>query len=522
MSATTTYDELPYTDNSFYYTHPDHMATVGILHGLPVARPEACRVLELGCAMGGNVIPMALKFPGATFVGVDLSARQIAEGRATVEALGLSNVDLRAAGILDVDAGWGEFDHVVCHGVYSWVPASVRDKILAVCVENLARGGLAYVSYNTFPGWHARGMARDLMSYHLRGGADAREAPRAARAFLKDLVSILPDPATAHAAILNGERGLLETVDDAYLYHEHLEETNWPCYFHQFMADASAKGLGFVAEAKSEGLRERLSPEAAARIHEWSGDDSIASEQYLDFVVNRTFRRTFLRREADGPPPRPNPEAVTSMSVGAVMMPESPDIDVLSPDPAPFRTPSGATLTTNHPLLKAAFLELALARPRMIPFGELLNRALDRLRGGPVAPFDPAEAATYLRDVLHRGFGSDLIALSVSPPRLTTEPGEAPVASPLARLQAARGGRVVNIGGRTVEPMELDRLLLPLLDGRHPRASLREVLRARVATGDFTVSNEDGPVHSDELDLAIPALIDESLQRLAMMGVLNA
>lgn len=521
MTATTSYDELPYTDNSFHYTHPDHMATVGLLHGLPVARPEGCRVLELGCAMGGNVIPMALKLPGASFVGIDLSARQVDEGRATVEALGLANVDLRAVSILDVDAGWGEFDYIVCHGVYSWVPAPVRDKILAIFAENLAAGGLAYVSYNTFPGWHARGLARDLMAYHLRGGADVRDSARAARAFLKDLVSILPDRRTAYAAILTGEGRLLDDVDDAYLYHEHLEETNSPFYFHQFMADAAAKGLGFVAEAKTDGLREGLGPEARERIDAWGDDDPIAREQYLDFVVNRTFRRTFLRREADAPPPRPTPEAVATMAAGTVMMPESPDLDVFAPEPAPFRTPGGGpSLTTNHPLLKAAFLELALARPRMVPFADLLARALDRLSAGPIAPFDPTEAAAYLREALFRGFAADLTTLSVAPPRIATDPGEAPTASPLARHQAARGGRITNIAGRTVAPEDLDRFLLPLLDGAHPRAALQAALRARIASGDFTVSNEDGAVTSAELDRAVPELVDEGLRRLASLGLL--
>lgn len=520
MSATTSYDELPYTDNSFFYTHPDHMATVGLLHGLPVARPESCRVLELGCAMGGNVIPMAFKFPGASFVGIDLSARQVAEGRETVEALGLANVDLRAASILDVDAGWGGFDYIVCHGVYSWVPAPVRDKILTIFAENLAPGGMAYVSYNTFPGWHARGLARDLMAYHLRGGSDVHESARTARAFLKDLVSILPDRRTAYAAILTGEGRLLDDVDDAYLYHEHLEETNSPFYFHQFMADAAAKGLGFVAEAKSEGLMDGISAEARERIEAWGGDP-IAREQYLDFVINRTFRRSFLRREADGPPPRPSPEAVAAMAVGTVVTPESRELDVFSPEPASFRPAGGGpSLTTNHPMLKAAFLELALARPRMIPFDSLLARALARLSTGPIAPFDPAQAASYLRESLFRGFAADLITLSIAPPRVATDPGDAPTASPLSRHQAARGGRITNIAGRSVAPEDLDLFLLPLLDGTHPRAALQEALRAHITSGDFTISNEAGPLPPADVDAAVPALVDESLRRLAAMGVL--
>lgn len=74
----TSYDEVPYESYPFAQTHPDRLATVATLLGLRPAPVEQCRVLELGCAGGGNLIPMALTLPESTFVGIDLSARQIA------------------------------------------------------------------------------------------------------------------------------------------------------------------------------------------------------------------------------------------------------------------------------------------------------------------------------------------------------------------------------------------------------------------------------------------------------------
>src|SRR5262245_46505716 len=118
----TSYDTVPYESHPFAQSHPDRLATVATLLGLkppPVAR---CRVLELGCASGGNLIPMAVGLPGSTFVGVELSRRQAEAGQRVIEALGLKNVELRHLSILDVDDDFGRFDYVVCHGVYSWVP----------------------------------------------------------------------------------------------------------------------------------------------------------------------------------------------------------------------------------------------------------------------------------------------------------------------------------------------------------------------------------------------------------------
>src|ERR1043165_5096540 len=120
------------------------------------APPNHCRVLELGCASGGNLIPMSLSWPGSRFVGIDLSRRQIRDGQEMIREIGLNNVDLVCQSILDVPRELGTFDYILCHGVYSWVPPDVQNKILEICRDHLQAQGVAYVSYNTFPGWHAR------------------------------------------------------------------------------------------------------------------------------------------------------------------------------------------------------------------------------------------------------------------------------------------------------------------------------------------------------------------------------
>src|SRR5687768_17974910 len=77
------YDAVPYSVGAFPQTRPDRLATVAKLFGMRPAPPSRCRVLELGCAAGGNLIPMALADNASDFVGIDLSARQIADAQAT-------------------------------------------------------------------------------------------------------------------------------------------------------------------------------------------------------------------------------------------------------------------------------------------------------------------------------------------------------------------------------------------------------------------------------------------------------
>src|SRR3954454_14195896 len=163
------YDELPYLAPPVAEPPPARLAPMAPLHGRSPPDPRRCRVLELGCANGANLFPLAVAMPDAQFVGIDLSPRQIANGRATLATLGIGNVTFRAMSLLDIGDDFGRFDYIICHGVFSWVPAEARDKILAIFAANLAPDGIAYLSYNTYPGWHLRGMVRDMLRYHADG-----------------------------------------------------------------------------------------------------------------------------------------------------------------------------------------------------------------------------------------------------------------------------------------------------------------------------------------------------------------
>jgi cyclopropane fatty-acyl-phospholipid synthase-like methyltransferase len=177
----TSYDEVPYESHPQTQTHPARLAAVATLFGLRPAPVETARVLELGCAAGGNLVPVAEAFPNATCLGVDASERQVADGRRLVERLGLPNLTLRRADVLDLGPDLGTFDYVICHGVFSWVAPPVQDKILRVCAEHLAPNGVAYVSYNTYPGRHMRGMIRDMMRFHARKFAAPADRVRQSR-----------------------------------------------------------------------------------------------------------------------------------------------------------------------------------------------------------------------------------------------------------------------------------------------------------------------------------------------------
>ena len=225
-SSIAPYDEVPYESNPFAQTHPNRLATVASLLGMKPKPIERCRVLELGCASGGNLIPMAIELPGSEFVGIDLSALQIDESNEILRKLDIKNVRLEHCNIADIDKKFGLFDYIICHGVFSWVPFDIKDKILDICRENLSWNGVAYVSYNALPGWHMRGMIRDMMCYHTARFTDNQMKVEQARALIDFLLQSATNEKSAYAVWLKEEFELLKKVKNYYIFHDHLEDNN--------------------------------------------------------------------------------------------------------------------------------------------------------------------------------------------------------------------------------------------------------------------------------------------------------
>src|SRR5262245_50106759 len=152
------YNVLPYRSKPFPLSAPSRLAALATLFGLAAPAVSEARVLELGCASGGNIIPHALRFPAARFRGVDLTERHVRDAQARIGALELKNISIEQGDISALDLKGERFDYIICHGVYSWVPEHVRQAILRICGENLADNGVAFVSYNVYPGWQLRGV----------------------------------------------------------------------------------------------------------------------------------------------------------------------------------------------------------------------------------------------------------------------------------------------------------------------------------------------------------------------------
>jgi methyltransferase-like protein len=450
-------------------------------------------VLELGCGDGGNLIPMALALPDATFVGVDAAPKAIARGQGLVAELGLENVELEGRAIEELSPAAGAFDYVIAHGVYSWVPATVRDRLLAVARDALSEAGVAYVSYNALPGGRLRQALRDMLVFHTAELADPRERVAQARALLRFLVDGAPGE-QGLGALLRAQAERMLARSDATLLHDELAEVNHALYFHEFAAHAARHGLQYLAEADFFEMQIGAASEPAAQAL-MGIEDPVRREQYLDFLKGRMFRQTLLCRAELAIDRTPHPEVIEHLAVSTQAQPQGE----AGPDGAQaFAGPTGSRLTTDHPLVIAALERAANAWPAALWVRDLL---------GPDAATADRRA---LCDALLRSYAANLVALHVDPPRPASAPGDVPRATALARHQARAGETVTNLRHASVRiEDDLGRRLVTLLDGTRDRAALAAQLRTHLL-------DQGRPVPADLADS-----LERSLQGLARLALLE-
>ena len=295
----TIYKELGYKSYPFPFTTPAYLEAYGTLVGLKPPTAKTARVLELGATYGGNIISQAAHNPEATFVGIELSQDQVEKGNKIIGDAKLDNVSLVQGDILNFDESMGTFDYIIAHGFYSWISDEMKDKLLDIISNHLADNGIAYVSYNTYPGWHTMEEVRQLMLFANRGHDESTHKEKVLRG--KTVGSLVG------AQILNYDNlkernskflGALRSVmqkDDYYVGHDHLEPHNDPCYLYQFNDHLKDNNLTYVGDADLTLSMVRTYDESIAdKLEQLAPNSQADQEQYLDFMLDTTFRKSII------------------------------------------------------------------------------------------------------------------------------------------------------------------------------------------------------------------------------------
>ena len=295
----TIYSELGYKSMPFPYTTPATLEAYAALVGVSAPNPKTARVLELGATYGGNIISQALFNPDATFVGIELSQEQVEKGNEVIANAGLTNVSLIQSDIASIGSEIGTFDYIIAHGVYSWVDDGVKDSLLRLIDEHLAEDGIAYVSYNTYPGWHTMEEVRQLMMFSNRDKAQFNHKEKVLHG--KTIGSIVGSQILKYdnlkernSKFLGALRSVMQK-DEYYVGHDHLEPNNDPVYFYQFNDHLEAHNLAYLCDADlTLSMVRSFDADIADTLDKLALNDHVAQEQYLDFMLDTTFRKSII------------------------------------------------------------------------------------------------------------------------------------------------------------------------------------------------------------------------------------
>jgi SAM-dependent methyltransferase len=504
----TAYDEVAYPGHAYPQTHPTRLAAIGQLLGLTPANPAGCRVLELACGDGINVISMGTALPRSEFIGIDLAARAIAAGQELIAETGLRNVTLQAGDASALPEGLGTFDYVIAHGVYSWVDDTVRDGLIRSIKTHLAPGGIAYVSFSCFPGAYFRQLARELMSFHT-GSLDD---PAARLAHGIDFLRFAREAhglKSAYGAALDQEIARVTKADPGYVFHDDFSAHNTPVYFGEFAAHLATHQLSYLSDASYDFFVEiRHSAAVRERLSSYAAGDRIAEQQYLDFIRGTPFRQALLCHEGVTFEKSVDPRRLLPLFTRGGLRPTVENPNLLDRSKVCFKARTGPEIETDEPIAKALLHELGQAWPAPRRVEDLFDAALQRV--GQAA--DPGNAEDYPFRVLARtllsGAAGQILTLWAGELPFAPHCGERPLASPLARAQAKSADLVTSLRNVTIRLADRPaRELLILADGTRTRDQLLRALQSRFA-------NTDG--FSDSSFTL--ATLDETLQGLADRG----
>lgn len=505
------YEQLPYQSMPFDVTQPSHLAGIARLFGFEAPPVETARVLELGCASGGNLIPLAARFPNARFVGIDLSSRHVEDGQALVDRLGLANIRIEKADIAAFTVPEEGFDYIICHGVYSWVPPRARDAIFRICARGLAANGLAYISYNVFPGWHLRRVVRDMCLYHA--GSEGGPSERVARfRWLLSKLATLSDETKFFGQLLRHEADQTAKHGDSYILGEFLVAQNEPCYFHEFIERASAHGLGFLSEAElSLSVPELLGPERGDFVRQVAGESGLAIEQYMDFITGRTFRRSLLARSDMLAARRVTRASIKDLHLSSRLVPKRDPLD----DTKLIFEQGEARIATSDPAIKEAFIHLARIFPANCPYETLAELVAER------SGLPPARFEDDLVQALFRASLAGQVRLSTVTQAVGRATDDCPRLWPVAQAQAAAGQNwLTSLTHEIVPTHPAMRWLAGKLDGSHRRTELEDRMKEGIRSGDIRVKDVD-PHDDDRAGMAAGVFLDRLLGELERKALLQ-
>ena len=308
------YADLGYLSQPFPYASAPFLESYARLLGLSPAPASTARILEIGSSYGGNLISQALFYPKATFTGIEIAPTQVSVGKTYIDQLGIMNLELLEGDVNESHHHLGTYDYIIAHGFYSWVDEETKDNFLRLCKEHLGSNGILYMSYNTYPGWHKMDSVRALLEFANKDidTLNHREKVRHGKTVASKLGTLMLEYDTVknqQGPFLQSLRQTLQK-QDCYVGHDHLEPVNTPVYFHQCINHMAEHGFTYLCDCDLNlSFPDVYDETLRTRLQDLAPHDPLAREQYIDFMLNTSFRKSLFTHKGA------TPKRITKLSV---------------------------------------------------------------------------------------------------------------------------------------------------------------------------------------------------------------
>jgi SAM-dependent methyltransferase len=258
----------------------------------PGGQGEPLTYCDLGCGQGFTANLIAAANPRTEVFAIDFNPTHIASGRGLATAAGLHNIQFREAAFDDLlhDGALPSFDVIALHGVYSWISAENRQAIIAFIRQRLKPGGLAYISYDTMPGWAGMAPLRRVLVQHASAGGVSEAALEQALTFA-DKLKKLDARFYRMYPIVSAQLDRLRKLPRSYLAHELLTRS-WQAFsFADVAAELADAKLTYLGSAYLVDHVDRINfTESQQRFLAQIVDPQLA-ETTRDMIIGRQFRR---------------------------------------------------------------------------------------------------------------------------------------------------------------------------------------------------------------------------------------
>lgn len=504
------YDSFPYS-----FTHPEHLGVIAKIMGLNPVDAEQSRVLEIGCASGGNIIPLAIEYPNSEIFGIDISKQDIDIGLESCDELCLDNIFLKNISIEDSDIlELGAFDYIICHGVFSWVSDSVRNNILSSIKNLLSPNGLAFISYNTYPGWHQLDALRQMTRYHTKNFDEIDVKVDQTHALLEFLQNGIIQKDSSYFKMLEKEADFIESHPPSYIEQEFLGDNHNSFYFHEFAENAKKYQLTYLSDTSLHSMYLGHFPEQAQETLRSLSKDIIRFEQYIDFITNRRFRQSIVCHE--------NIEDKISRNIDSSRL---GDLFVISrlitnnlPDGSVCCLKDGKKVfATDNQIVIAMLQILSETKCKTIAIKELINKTGFLLHNKNNQILEE----TILGSLLQL-FVGDHIILRIKDLDYITKIIDKPAVFKLARYQSSRQDWVTNLRHEKVSIGEFEQKIIPLMDGSTTIDGIIDIITKKFSAKDASEEDlQQLEINQDSVRVELKQIITETLTNLADNALLQ-